>query len=226
MGRPARRSARSKALPKSRWLVKRIRPRLAYLIRSRWATGSWGLGTSVAAGTIRTVRVGCRQRSQGVLVVEDRRSGGPASWVAVLTVVAVVLLTVIGGYAYVEFARRPSLNTMATVRAYVEAQSESDCDALANLSTDDHFDGVYCPPPDVRGELEEYALEVAAMDVRRETSDTATLLADVTVTLRRDGTSFTTEVVYTLVRDGDRWLVDEGRDPRPLLGDREVTPES
>ena len=159
-------------------------------------------------------------------MVEDRRSGGPASWVAVVAVVAVVLVTVMGGYAYVEFARRPSLNTMATVRAYVEAQSESDCDELADLSTPEHFDGVYCPPPHVSGELEEYALEVAAIDVRRETSDTATLQADVTVTLRRDGRSFSTEVVYRLVRDGDRWRVDEARDPRPLLGDREVTPAS
>ena len=159
-------------------------------------------------------------------MVEDRRSGGPASWAVVLGVIAVVLVTVIGGYAYVESAGRPSLNTMATVRAYVDAQSESDCEALAELSTVDHFDGVYCPPAGVNGELEEYALDVATMDVRRETSDTATLLADVTVTLRRDGTSFTTEVVYTLVRDGDRWLVDEAEDPRPLLGDREVMPES
>jgi hypothetical protein len=39
MGTPARRSARSNARPKSRWLVKRARPRLAYLTRSHWTGG-------------------------------------------------------------------------------------------------------------------------------------------------------------------------------------------
>jgi len=156
-------------------------------------------------------------------VVEDRRSHGPASWAAILAVVAVVLLTVIGGSVYVQSAQRPNLSPEETVRAYVEAQSESDCDELAQLSTDEHFDGTYCPPPDVRGDLDEYALEVASVDVRRETSDTVALLADVTVTLRDEGTSFETPVAYTLIRDGERWYVDEGRDPRPLLpGSRPV----
>jgi len=157
-------------------------------------------------------------------VVEDRGSGGPASWAAILAVVATVLVTVLGGYAYVASTRRPALDTEETVRAYVEAQSESDCDALAELSTAEHFDDVYCPSPEVNGELEEYALEVTSVDVRRETSATVALLADVAVTLRRDGTSFTTEVAYTLVRDGGRWQVDVGRDPRPLLaGSADIT---
>lgn len=40
-GTPARRSARSKALAKSRCEVNRSGPRLAYRIRTRWTTGAW-----------------------------------------------------------------------------------------------------------------------------------------------------------------------------------------
>ena len=46
IGTLARRTARSKARAKSRWLVNRSRPRLAYLIRSFCTIGSWGLGAS------------------------------------------------------------------------------------------------------------------------------------------------------------------------------------
>ena len=55
IGTPARRSARSKALPKSRWLVNRARPRLAYFTRSRCTGGAccsgWGRWATIADPT-------------------------------------------------------------------------------------------------------------------------------------------------------------------------------
>ncbi len=159
-------------------------------------------------------------------LAHDARDRRPASWAAVIGVMGVVLATVLGGYAYVRSGVQTAPDPEDTVDAYVRALSEADCTALAELSTAGHFDRTYCPGPTVDSELEKYALDVVAVDSRERTEDTASLLADVTVTYRRDGTFFTTEVAYWLVRDGDRWLVDEGRDPRPLIGDRSVRPRS
>lgn len=152
----------------------------------------------------------------------DLRERHPASWVAVLGVVGVVLATVLGGYAYIRSGSQPALDPEATVESYVQALSEADCTTLAELSTADHFDRTYCPPPTVDSELGKYALDVVGVESQQRTDDTASLLADVTVTYRRDGRYFTTAVAYQLVLDGDRWLVDGGRDPRPLIGDRSV----
>lgn len=155
--------------------------------------------------------------------VRDRR---PASWAAVIGVVGVVLATVLGGYAYVRSGVRTAIDPEETVEAYVRALSEADCTALADLSTAGQFDRTYCPAPTVDSELEKYALDVVAVESRERTEDSTVLLADVTVTYRGNGRFFTTAVAYRLVRDGGRWLVDEGRDPRPLIGDRSVRSRS
>ncbi len=153
---------------------------------------------------------------------EDLASRRPAGWAVILAVVAVVLLTVVGGYAVVQSSLRPTLDGTQTVRAYVAAQSDADCDQLAALSTADHLASIYCPPSEALDDLGDFTLEVTGVDLRDQSSTTVSLLADVTVTFEPDGSFFTTAVAYTLVREGDRWLVDAGRDPRPLAGSRSV----
>lgn len=150
--------------------------------------------------------------------VDDQRERPSAGWAAILAVVGVVLLTVVGGYLYVRSVLRQPLDPGATVRAYVQALSQSDCAGLAELSTTNHWNDIDCPPPYARGD---YGLAVSQVDVGEQTPTTVSLLADVTVKYLPDGSYFTTAVAYSLVRDGDHWLVDEGRDPRPT-GDRSV----
>ncbi|MBA2456449.1 MAG: hypothetical protein H0V48_07940, partial [Nocardioidaceae bacterium] len=77
------------------------------------------------------------------------------------------------------------------------------------------------PPENERAGLDAPQLEVAKVTVREQSDETASVLAEVVV-LGPDGSSFSTAVSYALVRDGDLWLVDSGRDPRPTIGGRSV----
>jgi len=156
-----------------------------------------------------------------VAAASDLRPGRPASWAAVVAVSGIVALTVLGGYAVVRAGLRPALDPGQTVRAYAAAQSDFDCERLAELATSSHFADVYCPPENERAGLDAPRLEVAKVTVREQSDETASVLAEVVV-LGPDGSSFSTAVSYTLVRDGDLWLVDSGRDPRPTIGGRSV----